>query len=159
MLLKCGPFWTWLVYPALGYYIRKKGRCYKLFPWLILSCGCLFACFFETKLLYGPHHVGDGATKVSAVLFSCCVILVLLNEKCQNVLEKNNFIYNAIVYIGKISFGIYLIHKYFLDFIVSKVVIDTLVRTLLTLIVSVLFIYIVEKILPQKISTNLLGFR
>lgn len=158
MLVECGPFWMWLVYPALGYYIRKNGRNYMLTPWLILMVLFLGACFIETKLLYEPFHEGDGATKISAVLYSCCAIIVLFSEKTQAVLENDIIFYHVLVYVGKISFGIYLIHKYFLDFFVKGLVEDTLLRTLITLIICIAFIYISKRLFP-RVSERVLGFK
>lgn len=60
--------------------------------------------------------------------------------------------------VGEISFGIYLIHKYFLEFIIAPVINDTLLRALLTLLLSVAFILFFKKIFPDKFL-QMFGFR
>jgi peptidoglycan/LPS O-acetylase OafA/YrhL len=118
----------------------------------------LLACVLETKWLYGFHENGIGATKISALVFSCSTVMFLFNEKTQSFLESNKFWYKSLVYVGELSFGIYLIHKYILDYIIAPNINDTFLRAIITLISSVVIITLIKKILPSTIS-RLLGFR
>lgn len=158
LFFECAPFVMWLAYPALGYYISKNGRKYRVYPWLIIMFISLICCIFESKWLYSFHGGGVGATKLSSLFFSASAIFVLLSEKAQKKLDFNTHWYKSLVYIGEISFGIYLIHKYFLDFLIAPMVKDTLIRTLLTLVLSITFIAIIKKIMP-KFASRYLGFR
>lgn len=158
LFIECAPFVMWMAYPAIGYYIGKNGRKYKVYPWLIIMTLGLVACVFETKWLYGYHENGIGATKISALIFSFSAIIVLFNEKTQKFFKSDSLWYSALVKVGEISFGIYLIHKYFLDFIIAPVINDTLLRALLTLLLSVAFILFFKKIFPDKFL-QMFGFR
>lgn len=158
LIVAVGSFPVWLVYPALGYYIRKRGRDYKLWPWVVLLILGLVACFFESKILYPPYKEGLGATKISAVIYSCATILVLFNNRVQTALTSKLMAYRAFLYLGKISFGMYLIHKYFLDYLVGPVVNDTLIRTIFVIALSTAFITLFRRIAP-KFAKKYLGFK
>ena len=158
LLEAVGLFPIWLVYPALGYYICKKGRDYKLWLWIVVLFGSLAACVLESKALYMPYRQGLGATKLSAVIFSCAAIMVLFNSKIENALTGSNIIFKVVLYLGEISFGIYLIHKYFLDFLITPFVNDTIVRTILTLALSTAFICFIKLLIP-RVANKFLGFK
>lgn len=160
LIVAVGLFPVWLVYPVLGYFIRKIGTNYKLWPWLTISVIGLLTCFVETKILYVLHSSGIGATKVSAIVLSCGIIMLLFNDKTRHFFDKfsKSIIYRIVEYVGEISFGVYLIHKYFLDFLVAKIVDDTFIRALLTLILSVAFIALVKLFIPQ-FANKYLGFK
>ncbi len=153
-----GTFPIWLVYPTLGYYIRKKGCDYKLWPWIVVLLLGLIACVLESKALYMPYKQGLGATKLSAVFFSCAAIMVLFNNKVQNALTGKSIAYKVLLFLGEISFGIYLTHKYFLDFLVAPFINDTIARTVLTLSLSTAFIVLVKSLIP-KIANKYMGFK
>lgn len=158
LFFECAPFVMWLAYPALGYYIGKGGRDYKLYPWIIIMALGLIACVVETKWLYGFHQNGIGATKISSLVFSFCAIMVLFNKKTQTQLQSNHWLYKLLVRVGEISFGIYLIHKYFLDYLIAPAFNDTFIRAFITLILSVAFIILFKRIFPNNIS-RIFGFR
>lgn len=158
LFFECAPFVMWLAYPAIGYYIGKNKRDYKVYPWIILMILGLVLCVFETKWLYGFHENGVGATKLSALVYSFSAIMVLFNEKTQRYIESDKFWFKSLVHVGKLSFGIYLIHKYFLDFFIVPYVNDTFIRTLITLFASVTIITLIKKITPTPVS-RALGFR
>ena len=160
LLVTVGSFPVWLVYPALGYYIRKKGTNYQLWPWVIVTIIGIVACTIETKLLYPLHSSGIGATKLSAILYSCGLIMVIFNDDVKGFFENysQSKLYKALLYIGEISFGIYLTHKYFLDYLVSRIVDDMLIRAAITTILTIIFISLVKIIIP-KFANNYLGFK
>ena len=158
LLFECGPFVMWIAYPAIGYYLGKNGRNYKIAIWLVLMVLSLLACMIESKWLYSFHGEGLGVTKLSSLCFSLCAILVLFSENTQHFFNPYNWIYKTIVYVGEVSFGIYLIHKYFLDFLIEPFVEDTLLRAFLTLLSSIALIAIVKKIIPLGLSRTI-GFR
>ena len=148
----------WIAYPAIGYYIGKNKREYKVSPWILLMFLGLVACVLETKWLYCFHEKGVGATKISALVFSFSAIMVLFSEKTQCLIESDKFWYKLLVYVGELSFGIYLIHKYFLDYLISPFVNDTFLRATITLIATVAIIALIKKIVPPTVS-RILGFR
>lgn len=158
IFFECAPFVMWLAYPAIGYYIGKNNRDYKVYPWIIMMFIGLVACVLETKWLYGFHENGDGATKISALVFSFSTIMVLFNDKTQSFFESNKLWYRCLVYVGELSFGIYLIHKYFIDYLIAPFIEDTFLRTLITLFVSVAIITLIKKIVPTSVS-KVMGFK
>ncbi len=158
LFFECAPFVMWLAYPAIGYYIGKNKRDYKVYTWIILMILGLVSCVFETKWLYGFHENGVGATKLSALVFSFSAIMVLFNERTQRYIESDKLWYKILVYIGELSFGIYLIHKYFLDYLIAPYINDTFLRTIITLFASIAIITLIKKIVPTPIS-KVLGFR
>lgn len=158
LFFECAPFVMWLAYPAIGYYIGKSNRDYKLFPWIVLMIVGLVACVFETKWLYGFHENGIGATKISALIFSFSAIMVLFNERTQSFFESDKLWYKGLVHIGGISFGIYLIHKYFLDFLIAPHINDMFLRAIITLTASIVVILLVKKAVPSSVA-RILGFR
>ena len=152
LLFECGPFIMWIVYPVIGYYIGNKGRNYRVMPWLVLMIICLFCSVIESKWLYGFHKEGLGVTKVSSLLFSSCSIIVLFSERVQRQICSDSFFSRVLVYVGEISFGIYLIHKYVLDYLVVRIITDSIIRTVLTLSLSVAIIAFLKMILPTFLS-------
>ena len=158
LLLECGPFVMWLAYPAIGYYMGSHGRGHKIWPWLIALIISLVVCMIEAKWLYGFQGEGLGATKISALCFSFSAIMVLFGERTQKVFNPRRLWYRVLVIIGEISFGIYLIHKYFLDYLVEPLVHDTLLRAALTLIITTGVIVLIKRIIPISVS-RILGFR
>ena len=64
---------------------------------------------FGTKWLYPLYHMGYGI-KASAHLYSLAVIMVLFSEKTQRKFTSFGLWFRLLVWLGQISFGIYLIH-------------------------------------------------
>ena len=77
---------------------------------LIVLFGLLLAYYLYTN--YG----GGVGIKLSSYVYSTGVIFLLFNPLIQS-LYKNNRITSVVEYCGKISFGIYLIHRYVIIFV------------------------------------------
>lgn len=142
----------------MGYYIKKIGRDYNLMSWLIILLISLVACVFESKWLYEMKGEGLGVTKISAVVFSCSAIMVLFSNKVQQAFREDSALFKGLSYIGGISFGIYLIHKYFIEYLLEPIIGDTLVLAGCTLLLSILFIQTIKVLIPKSI-TFWLGLR
>lgn len=89
----------------------------------------------------------------------------MFSGKIQHVYEKIlmsetkwNKLLKGIVKIGEISFGIYLIHYYFLNLFVTRVTDLFILKIILTLAMSVVTIFLVKKVMPL-LSKIILGFR
>lgn len=158
LLIECGPFVMWLVFPLLGYYLADKNRYFNIKILLSLLLFTLLMCIVESRMLYLPYKSGLGYTKISAVLFSCVAVIMLFSQNVKDLFNPSKVISKVIVKIGENSFGVYLIHKYYLDFCVSPIVEDMIIRAFLTLSLSITTIYLSKFLFPKYINSYL-GFR
>lgn len=160
MLLYGGPFVLWIVFYMLGIYLAsQKGRYSIKYP-IVIAVAAIALQYIEGQYIYslGSNLNGLGI-KPSAFLYSIAIILILLSSKVQQAYVTNH-ITDVIEKIGKISFGIYLIHCYFLIYIIPYLQINIWIgKWVLALLLSVAFIQCAKLILPAKFSTNILGFR
>lgn len=85
-------------------------------------------------------------------MYAFGLILFLFNVKIENFIKKENFIYKQIVWIGSISFPIYLVHMYILGFVVSKMSISSWsLRIIITVILTSMLIVVLKKIIPNNL--------
>ena len=124
----------------------------------LLAFASLCMSVLEARALYPYQGEGLGVTKISSMIFSISTLFILFSSKLEISLKNSTCTYQTIVDVGKISFGIYLIHKYFLEFAVKNIIFDTAGRTVVTMILSVLLIISVKKTIHTKIAEKI-GFR
>ncbi len=132
---------------------------YKLIiPLLVLPVGLVLS-YVESKHMYQYHGSGFGfGIKISSYIYSAGVIMLLLNNKIKCLYRTGNFICRIMEYIGRISFGIYLIHCYFIMLLPKFVVIDSwLLKWVLVTSLTISFIAVSRKILPN-IMLKYIGF-
>lgn len=101
-----------LIFFVLGIYIRRNGIKIKNNLIILMMIFGLIFSLFETYALYQRFgSVGDSVTsvKVSSFLYSSFVILFAFNNASKFRNKKG-----AMVYLGEISFGIYLSHMFFI---------------------------------------------
>lgn len=147
-IIKGGPFPVWLVFFVAGIYLgNMKERVYRIWPWLLLLIVGLIFSFFETKWLYPLHHIGYGI-KPSSHIYSLAVIVLLFSQKVQALFPPEHRIFRAFAYLGRISFGVYLIHCFFIMLIVHFVHLDWFLLTLVTLLLTVASIHVAQKFFP-----------
>lgn len=147
-IVKGGPFPVWLVFFVVGIYLgNQKERAYCLWPWLLCLVGGLILSFLETKWAYPLHHIGYGI-KPSSHLYSLAVIILLFSEKVQPLFASDNWIVKAFAYLGRISFGVYLVHCFFIMFIVHFIHLNWVLLTVGTLILTIAFIYVTQRVVP-----------
>lgn len=148
-LVKGGPFPVWLVFFVAGVYLgNMKERIYRLWPWFIVFVIGLFLSFLETKWLYPLHHVGYGI-KPSSHVYSLAVIMVLFSEKIQKMFTSYNLFFRVFVWLGRISFGVYLIHCFFIIVLgCLPFHLDWFSQTFVVLALSSCFIYAVQRVMP-----------
>lgn len=145
---KGGLFPIWLVFFVIGIHIgNMKERTYRLWPWILLFLTGLVLSYFETKWVYPLHHVGYGI-KSSSHLYSLAVIMLLFSQKVQNMFTSDNGLFRLFAYLGRISFGMYLVHCFFIMFIIHFVQLNWAVLTVGTMTLTVVFIYAVQKLVP-----------
>ena len=117
-ILYAGGFWMWLCFFTFGFYIGKGKACNSIKLWGIFAFLTFVLCNVESILLIIPGQLNGLGQKPTTMLFSFCVIPLLLSEEIKYIFEKNLSTYfNFFVKMGFFSFGIYLIHFYVLIFV------------------------------------------
>lgn len=156
LILYAGPFVTWFVFYMLGVYYAKHDREYSLKGVLFLILvGFVLECVEAYYL--NTNYGGGVGIKLSSFIYSYGVILLVLSPKIQAV-YKDNLFTSFIVYVGKISFGVYLTHCYVITLL--KAICPITSWLFLFGIVSLLTILLVmlsRKLLPQYIN-KYIGF-
>lgn len=157
-VLSVGPFVYWMVFYFTGVYLSERERNYSLcWPLFLLMFG-MIAQIFETKCLMSCGRIGIGI-KISSWIYSEGVVLLLFSKKIEEVVNSQNIEYNLLAYLGKISFGVYLIHVYFL--MVKGTFIPTsnwIISFVFVAIATSLFVVVIKKILPTRLW-RLLGLQ
>lgn len=140
----------------LGVYYSDKEVSFSLRNIILFIClGFVLECL-ETYWLLHNYNGGFGI-KLSSFIFSFGIILLILHPKTQSLYQDNKYT-SLIVYIGEISFGIYLIHCYIIH--IAKVILPFefwFLSWLLVVLISLVIIMISRKILPTWLN-RYLGF-
>lgn len=156
LILYAGPFVVWFVFYMLGVYYSRTERTYSVkCSIVIVLLGFLSECI-ETYFL-NTKYTGGVGIKLSAFIYSYGMLLLVLHPQSESLYRKN-VLTSFIAYVGKISFGIYLIHCYFIP-VVDHFFYSTswLLHGLLVSLITIVFIEFARKFLPQKI-TKYIGF-
>lgn len=159
LLLYAGPFCVWIMFFCQGILMGKAERRYSIGALAVFLVLSLILQLIESYYLYGIRGDGFGI-KASAFLYSFIIILIFFSKRIQTTYESNpNIISSIIEYVGKISFGIYLIHMYIVMVINKYTDVENWgIKWLLTIILSMTVIYSAKKLLPNKITSKYLGF-
>lgn len=160
LVLYAGLFPVWLAFFQTGMWLgSQKNRDYKISPYVWTVVIALLLSYIEMKLVLPFHNEGVGL-KLSSHIYSFALIMLLFSERVQNMLSKDNTpIFRFFVWLGPISFGIYLTHLYILSFLQKHDLIwGWFIDTAVVLLSTAFIIYLLNKILPSKIS-KYLGFR
>ena len=151
LILYAGPLPCWLMFFVLGVMIgHKPERNYSIiFPIIITILGFILSVI-ESDYLFDHYGKGVGI-KPSSFIYSAGMIFLMFSNKVENLIRRTGAIYRFIIWIGSLSFGIYLIHCYFISFCVSRLPIDSwLLQWFIALFLTVVFILILRKFLPTK---------
>ena len=154
-----GLFPLWTVFFAYGVYLGKqKQRNHKLYPYVIMTlCGLLLS-YLESKYYISIGSGGVGI-KPSSFLYSFGIIAIAFSSKLENLLQGKTSVERMLNYIGRISFGIYLIHCYFI-FIFGVTLpnqwnaMPWILKHLLVLLLSIVVIQIFRKV-SKKLSAKI----
>ena len=158
LLVYAAPFTTWWVFYMLGVYMAQHSRQYSLsIAIIVVVAGLLLQCV-ESNYLMREYGEGLGI-KPSSYIYSAGVILLLFNRRCETA-YRNKCVFRLIEYCGRISLGIFLTHCYMIG--VAKMIpfatIHWGVKWFVTLLLSVVFIWCINKILPNRLC-RWIGFR
>ena len=151
LILYAGPLPCWLMFFVLGVVIGHKPERYYsiILPMFIAILGFILSVIGTDYLL---DHYGKGVgIKPSSFIYSAGMIFLMFSNKVENLIRRTGAIYRFIIWIGSLSFGIYLVHCYFISFFVKRLPIDSwLLQWSLALFLTVVFILILRKLLPTK---------
>lgn len=151
LILYAGPLPCWLMFFVLGVMIgHKPERNYSIILPMVIAILGFILSVIETDYLLDHYGKGVGI-KPSSFIYSAGMIFLMFSNKVENLIRRTGAIYRFIIWIGSLSFGIYLIHCYFISFCVRRLPIDSwLLQWSLALSLTVVFILIIRKLLPIK---------
>ena len=161
LILYGGLFPFWVLYYVLGVYYGKGNR--PGFSWKLLAVIALLlvpALYAETYYMVAgldynlPAAMGN--RKFTWIIY-CVVCLILMFEAAGNF--KSNAFTRFMSVAGEYSYGIYLIHLFFLLFVIKSISpnIHWMIETVLSLLLSMGFIWVARKI-SLPFSKKYLGF-
>lgn len=111
-IVYAGNFLTWLMFFVLGMYLGSVSKIKISNPTLLLLTFALYvlSCVESYLLFYTFQQAGDAVTAVKASSFLYSFFLILLVFKNQSWIQSV-----TLKKLGEMSFGIYLIHMFFLQ--------------------------------------------
>ena len=156
LILYAGPLPCWLMFFVLGVMIgHKPERNYSIILPMVIAVLGFILSVIETDYLLDHYGKGVGI-KPSSFIYSAGMIFLMFSNKVENLIRRTGAIYRFIIWIGSLSFGIYLVHCYFISFFVKRLPIDSwLLQWSLALFLTVVFILILRKLLPTKYNKYL----
>lgn len=158
LIVYAGPFTTWLVFFYVGVILSKSERTYNIRRYFCLLPVSVIAMMVEAYLLDMNGQNGAGL-KPTVYIFSLLMILILFSKQVQELYNENNTLNQIISYIGRISFGVYLIHCIVL--MILSHIINTnvwVVRWFLAATISILIIMISRRFMPERVN-KYIGFK
>lgn len=153
LIVYAGALPCWIMFFVLGVVlgIRKRREC---FLWIALSITIVgfTVSVVSSRYLYDVYHGGYGI-KPSSFVYAFGAILFLFDKRVETLVSNHrNMIFRSMVWLGKISFAVYLIHIYMVNFVVNRFTIDSwFLRTVFALVLTVLFIVILKRLIPERL--------
>ena len=151
LILYAGPLPCWLMFFVLGVLIgHKPERNYSIILPIAITILGFVLSVIESEYLLANYGKGVGI-KPSSFIYSTGMIFLMFSNKMEQLLSQTGVIYRFIIWVGSLSFGIYLIHRYFVSFLAKRLPIDSwLLQWALSLFLTVVFILILRELLPTK---------
>ena len=151
LILYAGPLPCWLMFFVLGVMIgHKPERNYSIILPMVISILGFILSVIESDYLLDHYGKGVGI-KPSSYIYSAGMIFLMFSNKVEKLVSRTGIIYRLFIWIGSLSFSIYLIHRYFVSFLAKRLTIDSwLLQWSLALFLTVVFILIIRKLLPTK---------
>lgn len=160
LIFYAGPFWIWIMFFYQGIIMGRSERNYSITTLVVLLLIAISLQLVESWYLFNYGSASYGI-KASAYIYSSIVLFILFSKKAETFYETNkNIVFSFIEYIGRLSFGIYLIHCYFITFIINRIIGNEYwgIRCFCTILCSIFFIEIIKKVVPNRFCTKYLGF-
>lgn len=159
LLLYAGPFSSWIFYFVLGVILSKivKNNYPIIVPILVIFIGLILQ-YWESIHLFNLGYTVWGQ-KLTSLVSNSGVIFLMLARKVEYH-YKANIIGKIFEFLGRHSFGIYLVHCYFIQ-IYSHVLNVNIwsIKCLCVLGFTLIFIFMIRSIFPKYIGIKLFGFR
>ena len=165
LVIYAGSFPVWIVFFVLGIYLGKNKIHLSTRKLMIFTILGLLVSVAETyfNIWYTGRFTGLGI-KTGAFIYSFLAIVFLFSLNTN--FTSDSIIWKVLEYIGKISFGIYLTHMYFMSYLVKPIVshiqinnwlLQQFVIISLTLVFCMIMIYIAKKI-NKSFAVKYFGF-
>lgn len=155
----------WIAFYYLGIMLNKKHLNLfdgKKYISILICVGCLILEIGETMLMtthFNNLDIAFGQLHFTGFLYAFSVILLILTycKPCKN---------SKLTILGDNSYGVYYVHLIFvtlmakaLEYIsIPTLFLQQLVVMVISLTISCIVIYVVKKILKEKLSKSLFGF-
>jgi Uncharacterized protein conserved in bacteria len=156
-----GLFPFWVFYYVIGVYYGKGYRLGISWKWLLVAAIAIVPLLYaETYYMVTENGwnlpAAMGNRKFTWILY-CTVCLMLMFEAVSSY--RSNAFTRFLSIAGEYSYGVYLIHLFFLLFVIKSVSpnIHWMIETILSLLLSMGFIYVCRKI-SLPFSKKYLGF-
>ena len=151
LILYAGPLPCWLMFFVLGVVIgHKPERDYSIILPIVITILGLMLSVIESEYLLDHYGKGVGI-KPSSFIYSTGMIFLMFSNKVEKLIRRTGAFYRFMIWIGSLSFGIYLIHCYLISYLVKRHPIDGwLLQWAIALFLTVIFILILRKLLPTK---------
>lgn len=153
LIVYAGVLPCWLMFFVLGVVLGiRKGREYSLWIPLSITVVGFMISVISSRYLFEVYHSGYGI-KPSSFVYAFGSILFLFNKKVETLVSNHrNMIFRSMVWLGNISFAVYLIHVYIINFVVNRFIIGSwFLRTVFALVLTVLFIVILKRLIPERL--------
>lgn len=154
LFIYAGLFPLWIVFFALGCYLRNSMREYNIIYVLLFTICALASSYVESYYL--TKYYGDGyGIKLSVFLFSGGMILLLFSKRIE--FHFNHYVQGIVCHIfekvGQLSFFIYLSHIYVIQGLdkFNLLTSSWYLNIIVVSVVCVLLAWIANKTLPTKI--------
>lgn len=151
LILYAGPLPCWLMFFVLGVMIgHKPERNYSIILPIVITILGFILSVIESDYLLDNYGKGVGI-KPSSFIYSAGMIFLMFSNKVEKLVSRTGIIYRLFIWIGSLSFGIYLIHRYFVSFLANRLTIDSwLLQWAIALFLTIVLIQILRKLLPTK---------
>lgn len=158
LILYAGPMFSWVFYFMVGIWYSAHSRHYSLWSAILLIIVGLLGSVIEARYYLSINSPGIGVIKLSAFIYSTGVLMLLFSEKVEKLYSTNKYT-RVILFIGEISFGIYLLHMYLRNLVGHLHIHSWIFEWAMTLVVTVLLIVIAKKIFPANLIRKYFGIR
>lgn len=148
----------WLMFFVIGISMRRFEIKYSLRWLIILAIFALMWQIVEAYYLYTFNGGGFGI-KPSSFVFSAAIVFALFHPSVVNRYKENSHFVIWIRKLGRISFGIYLVHYFFIH-ILSHAGLREMpwgVIWIFVLLASMVSVFIFKRIFPRSLN-QYLGF-
>ena len=160
-----GPFIYWMSFYFIGVFYANRIRSYSLIgPFTMLILGACLQLSSEYVSEIGDRFDGFNITfraffhSISAWLYEMAAVILLFSQKVESFFNRFANKLSFLSRIGKVSFGVYLCHVYFLEVLIRFNIENWAFRFIILSCVSIGFMWILDAIIPEKYK-SLLGVK